>query len=457
VIATPLPNFVAGGNATSTHGVPEDAGTRSESAGGTSFTAVLGAQSSPGDDSHQADTAAPDTAQDEAIPTEARSMANMAETGSAKPSTANVLSPQAPPAGAFMQEGQLAAELTPGDSTATDKLADPATNLTAAIEGREPTPETVTPPQLKNTETPGASPKLVAADPIADAELTLVSRQAGSPAAANGAETSAAASLAAMGGKDLPTGGNKRPELTTAPVATVRETISAAESISNSRNAVVDMEPARPGLEQAEFSRVQELGNNLRQASLGADASLSSASGRESSGPVPLQTSSVGDIRGGNPAAEAANPTRDARLMMRTPAGEAGWGEELQGRVNWLTRNGIQRAEIQLHPAELGSLEIRVSTDKEGASVMFFAPNRAARELIEAEMPRLRELLSEAGVELGQSDVSEQSLAEHRAGSEQETASVAAGKQSDAQTNEPETPASVGSLNDHGGLIDYYI
>ena len=66
-------------------------------------------------------------------------------------------------------------------------------------------------------------------------------------------------------------------------------------------------------------------------------------------------------------------------------------------------------------------------------------------------------LPKEAGVELGESDVSGQSLAEHQAETEQGSASVAAGEQSNTQTNEPESPATAGSLSDHGGLIDYYI
>jgi flagellar hook-length control protein FliK len=157
--------------------------------------------------------------------------------------------------------------------------------------------------------------------------------------------------------------------------------------------------------------------------------------------------------------ADSAPRGTESQATMRAAAGDAGWGEELRNRINWFNKNGIQKAELRLHPAELGSLEIRITTDNDNASIVFYSQNRAARELMEAEMPRLREMFAQTGIELNQSDVSEQSLAQYEAGGQDGPATGAA-TESDAPEDSP--TEAISSLNTAepgaaSGLIDYYI
>jgi hypothetical protein len=101
--------------------------------------------------------------------------------------------------------------------------------------------------------------------------------------------------------------------------------------------------------------------------------------------------------------------------------------EELLGRVRLLQANGQREARLNLHPAELGRLTISVSTEGDTARVAFTVDNPQAREAIELAMPRLRELLGEAGLQLADSSVSEQHSggAEAREGKGSEEASTA--------------------------------
>jgi flagellar hook-length control protein FliK len=96
-------------------------------------------------------------------------------------------------------------------------------------------------------------------------------------------------------------------------------------------------------------------------------------------------------------------------MPMGQPFGSQSWGQELGERVWWLLDRGQSTAELRLNPAELGSLEIRVRMEKEGASVSFVVQSASVREAVEGTLPRLRELLAEAGVSLGSVDVSERS------------------------------------------------
>jgi flagellar hook-length control protein FliK len=65
-------------------------------------------------------------------------------------------------------------------------------------------------------------------------------------------------------------------------------------------------------------------------------------------------------------------------------------------------------AEIRLTPAELGPLRVQLSVDDGVATVTFHSSQAATREAIEQALPRLRDLLADNGLSLGQANVSEQ-------------------------------------------------
>lgn len=74
-------------------------------------------------------------------------------------------------------------------------------------------------------------------------------------------------------------------------------------------------------------------------------------------------------------------------------------------RLRWLTESGVQEARMQLHPRELGSVDIRIRIEGQGASVWFGADHPAARAAIEATLPQLRQQLAAEGLALGQAEV----------------------------------------------------
>lgn len=90
----------------------------------------------------------------------------------------------------------------------------------------------------------------------------------------------------------------------------------------------------------------------------------------------------------------------------------AGWGDQLGERVLLMAGNQVKTAEIRLTPAELGPLRVQVAMDDGAANVTFQAQHAATREAIEQALPRLRELLAENGLSLGQANVGEQGVSE---------------------------------------------
>jgi flagellar hook-length control protein FliK len=100
------------------------------------------------------------------------------------------------------------------------------------------------------------------------------------------------------------------------------------------------------------------------------------------------------------------------------PLNHAGWDQAFNERVVWMARQGLQEAHIQVTPREMGPIEVRISLQQDQATVNFTAHNVVARDAIEAALPRLRDMLADSGLNLVQSEVSQQSPQERGDGRE---------------------------------------
>ncbi|MGI9248391.1 MAG: flagellar hook-length control protein FliK [Woeseiaceae bacterium] len=103
---------------------------------------------------------------------------------------------------------------------------------------------------------------------------------------------------------------------------------------------------------------------------------------------------------------------QQATDLIGTPVRDSAWGEQVSERVVMMAGNQLKMAEIRLTPAELGPLRVRVSVEDGAANVTFHAQHAVTREAIEQALPRLREMLAENGLSLGQADVGEHGVAQ---------------------------------------------
>lgn len=113
--------------------------------------------------------------------------------------------------------------------------------------------------------------------------------------------------------------------------------------------------------------------------------------------PAPLTTST--------PARAVSNARVQETAVLTEPMGTPAWQQSLGQQLACFTRNGVQHAELRLHPAELGSLQIRLQLKNEQAQLHFVSESHQVRAAIEAAVPHLRVSLAEAGIELGQSSI----------------------------------------------------
>lgn len=80
---------------------------------------------------------------------------------------------------------------------------------------------------------------------------------------------------------------------------------------------------------------------------------------------------------------------------------------ELATHLRVLKSAGGGEARLQLHPAELGRMTIGLITEGDDARVTFIVDSVQAKQAVESSLPRLRDLLEDAGFTLSDSDVSQ--------------------------------------------------
>lgn len=88
------------------------------------------------------------------------------------------------------------------------------------------------------------------------------------------------------------------------------------------------------------------------------------------------------------------------------PVGSPGWDQALGQKVVWMVAGGMQSASLTLNPPDLGPLQVVLSVSNSQANASFTAAQPEVRQALEAAMPRLREMLADSGIQLGQSSVS---------------------------------------------------
>jgi flagellar hook-length control protein FliK len=119
------------------------------------------------------------------------------------------------------------------------------------------------------------------------------------------------------------------------------------------------------------------------------------------------------------PAAALLAPADPAHAQLRTleieqPVGQPGWQDAVGQHVTWMVEQQVGRAELRLHPAHLGPIEVSVSVHNDEVNVSFHALHADTRDALQSSLPRLRELLGDSGLSLGQATVSQQFAGDQR-------------------------------------------
>lgn len=127
----------------------------------------------------------------------------------------------------------------------------------------------------------------------------------------------------------------------------------------------------------------------------------------------------------------------------------------LQERVSALLNINNKEAEIRLDPPEMGSMQIRIRSDAEQAQINFVVQNQQAKEALEQSMPRLREMLAQQGIELGESSI-QQGSPEQQQDGEPGQGQLAGNQHNEEQQQEVTAQSAETSRQQSSSSIDYY-
>jgi flagellar hook-length control protein FliK len=102
------------------------------------------------------------------------------------------------------------------------------------------------------------------------------------------------------------------------------------------------------------------------------------------------------------PAPAAVAP---AQAALEARVGTPDWNTELGQKIVWMIGDKQHVAEMRVNPPELGPLDIKLTVDGQLTTAVFTSPHGAVRDAVESALPRLREVLADSGIMLGNASV----------------------------------------------------
>ena len=101
--------------------------------------------------------------------------------------------------------------------------------------------------------------------------------------------------------------------------------------------------------------------------------------------------------------AQAAASAPSDRLSARV--GTPAWDNQVGQKVIWMAGGEDQSATLELNPPDLGPVQVVLNVSNDLASVTFSSQQLEVRQALENALPRLREMMSESGIALGNASV----------------------------------------------------
>lgn len=132
----------------------------------------------------------------------------------------------------------------------------------------------------------------------------------------------------------------------------------------------------------------------------------------------------------------------------------SGWEKRMQLHIRQMVQQGTGQMTLRLDPAELGQLEIRVKLEQQQAHINFSSPHSHVRELIDGQLPGLRQAFLNDGVPLGQVEVQAQADRQYQTTDQQQQNQRESASNGDEQNEEViKTNLDISAQ----GEVDYFI
>jgi len=88
------------------------------------------------------------------------------------------------------------------------------------------------------------------------------------------------------------------------------------------------------------------------------------------------------------------------------------FAQGVSDRVSWMVGNNLNDAKLQVNPAQLGPIEVRIAVQGNQAQVWLTAHSAVTRDALESSSSKLREMLGAQGFAQVSVDISQRSFQE---------------------------------------------
>ncbi len=205
-------------------------------------------------------------------------------------------------------------------------------------------------------------------------------------------------------------GGSKREvasPATTATEKTITSLDAAAQEAAASAGVTGELESSQSGSTSAGDGSLPESASHLKSLS------ESVRSGATEAGTAYQQILQRASTDGAEVTAQGRDKSMLFSAVHLANAQQA--APELAERMTLMIGQKWHEAEIQLEPQGLGKMSIQLSIDQDQkANVQFVVQQGNARELLEQALPKLRDMLANQGVQLGQTSVQQQAAGQQQ-------------------------------------------
>ena len=322
---------------------------------------------------NQTDATAPTTVQ--AKPgTKEKAQADEASNGDAKSADVDTAAIVATPASAELLA--LVNSLTPKPAAAAaETAAMPAATATAA-NANSPAGKIMAARDVASKDAGGAVLEGGATDPAFDTLLAEAAKVRGS------SDTGAAAK--------------------TTMAATPSATAATAEKRTTGAAQILPAAGVETTVQTAAATAVAAAVASAKAEATASLAASTSSTAKQSEPALFSSLPGTTAIVASNVGAATGQPATDT---LAPHVGTTAWDNALGQKVVWMAAGAQQSASLTLNPPELGPLQVVINVNNTHAEATFTAAQPEVRQALEAALPRLKEMLSEAGISLGQTSV----------------------------------------------------
>lgn len=144
-------------------------------------------------------------------------------------------------------------------------------------------------------------------------------------------------------------------------------------------------------------------------------------------------------------------------ISIATAVTQPAWGDEFSQKITWIATQRNQSAELHLNPPQLGPLDVVLKISGDQASAIFTSPHAAVRDAIEQALPKLREMLADSGITLGNATVSDQAGKNGQDSAARKPQDATRTSLSDGATESARIQETrISAISRHNGMVDTF-